>query len=349
MVDLAGHTVSRVPLVKHQADDHDTPGMLWEPDQPPLIMNGDHGRTAYLEQWTGPSPQTFGPFTATSVNTAGETPSYPELIRRPGTSSVVAIWRGRSLSGQYASQSTDWGTTWGAPVNLWGYLEYATHKISADGRTAWFAEARNPADTLNEIRVWKADLATGAISNAAGTKTSPQILWAPSGPVSSGLMDRPVLPLAAGSWLRLFDISSNGDILFARWNDGDATVSYRLLTRSGSTWTESTLCDGGVPFGYITAHYVGGASFDGGADNILLCREAGGTWTLERWRRGTTWSTDVLLTRTDGRKLARPIVPRGSEGLGYVLVLDIHSYSATSYTSYLADARLVRDLGATNA
>ena len=42
-------------------------------------------------------------------------------------------------------------------------------------------------------------------------------------------------------------------------------------------------------------------------------------------------------------------MPRGAEGLGYTLVLDISKYSDTRYTDYLADARLVRDLGAYSA
>jgi hypothetical protein len=90
-------------------------------------------------------------------------------------------------------------------------------------------------------------------------------------------------------------------------------------------------------------------TFDTDADHVLLCRESSGTWTLERWTcvQGV-WLSKVLLTRTpaSGHKLGRPIVPFGAEGLGYTLVLDIASYSPTTYTSYLTDARLVRDMAA---
>lgn len=345
-IDVRGHRVMRRALVQHEPDDHNTPGMLWEPDLPPLILYGDHDRTPHLEQWTAPTPLAFGSFSRRTVSTNGDTPSYAELIRKPGTSTVLAVWRGRATIGQFASLSNDWGVHWGPPVNIWQHFKYGTHKVSADGSTLWFALANHPRSAVNEIRVWKADLATGVITNATGTVAQPQNLWALAGPIDHAPLDRAVLPQAFGSRIRLFDISNNGDLLFARWRDGDRTVSYRLMRRTGSTWVETTLCDGGVPFGYNAAHYVGGAVFDGGPDSIVLCREASGTWTLERWRHDGAWHTNVILTREDGRKLARPIIPQGSEGLGYTLLLDIHSYSATSFTSFRTDARLVRDLGA---
>ena len=349
--DLTTKTASRVGLVDHQADDHDTPAMLFEPDQKPLIVVADHGRTAYAEQWKGAAPNDVSTLTPSQI-TWGGPPSYGNLVRKPGSSTVAAIFRGGVDAGQYAAVSTDWGNTWGAPVRMWGGNDYGTHKISADGKTLWMATALNPTNPSNQVRVFQIDLASGVIKNAFGTRTSVQNLWALTGPITSAEQTYAVSGLVAPHALRLFDITNNGDVAIARWDDPDPAVSYRLLRRGASTYTEEVLCSGGVSFGYSSSHYVGGVTFDSDANHLVLSRESAGTWTYERWTCSAgTWSSDVLLTRTaaSGHKLARPIVPRGAEGLGYTLVLDISKYSDTRYTDYLADARLVRDLGAYSA
>ncbi len=348
--DIAARTAAKVALVDHQADDHDTPAMLFELDQRPIIVVSDHGRAAYAEQWLGDAPLSVTALTPSQISWGGP-PSYGQLVRRPGTSTLMSIFRGGPESGQYAALSRDWGLTWESPVRIWGGPDYATHKITPDGSTLWMATALNPTNPNNEVRVFQVDLASGVIRNAFGARTSLQNFWSLTGPIATGDCTRAVAPLVAPHALRLFDISTNGDVLIARWDTGDPTVSYRLLRRIASpgTYTEEVLVDGGVEFGYTTARYTGGMTFDTDANHVLLCREAAGTWTYERWTcTGASWVREVLVTRdpASGRKLGRPIVPRGAEGLGLTLVLDIAHYSATRYTDYLADAMLVRDLGA---
>ena len=349
--DTAARTASKVGLVDHRADDHDTPAMLFEPDQPPLILVADHGRTAYAEQWLGAAPYDVSTLTPSQIPWPGP-PAYGNLVRRPGTSTVMAIFRGGPATGQYAAVSPDWGVTWGAAVRLWGGSDYGTHKISADGTTLWMALVYNPTNAANQVRVFQVDLASGVIRNVFGTVTSAQNLWALTGPISSAESTYAVPGQVVPHALRLFDVSSDGDLVIARWDDPDLAVSYWLLRRGAATYVEEPICSGGVSFGYSASHYVGGVTFDGDANHLVLCRESSGTWTYERWNCAAgAWSSDVLLTRTpaSGHTLARPIVPRGAEGLGLTLVLDISTYSDTRFTDYLADARLVRDLNAFSA
>jgi hypothetical protein len=348
MIDLQAHSTQTIPLVQWVPDDHDTPGMLWEADQPPLLVAADHDRLAYGLQWVGDTPLDFGNLVESQLPWDAP-PSYGQLIRRPGTSTVLVVFRGGTAgNGQYVKTSTDWGTTWGPQYEFWGGPDYGTHRISADGGTMWMAAAYNPDNTTNQVEVFQADLASGAIRDATGTHTSARNLWSLTGSLEKVILTRPFPTLSPPNFLRLFDVSPNGDLLLARWQTGDTTGSYRLLRRSSTgTYTEETLCDGGVPFGYTSSWYLGGMTFDTDANHILMCRESSGTWTLERWTcTAGVWSSSILLTRSasSGHKLARPIVPVGSEGLGLTLVLDVASYSATSYTSYLTDARLVRDL-----
>jgi len=310
-------------------------------------------RSFYAEQWLGDAPLSISALAPSTITWDGP-PAYGQLVRRPGTSTVMVIFRSGPQSGQYAALSRDWGRTWEQPIRIWGGPDYGTHKITPDGATLWMAMASNPVDPSNEVRVFQVDLASGTIRNGFGTRTSVQNLWALTGPISVGECTRVVAPLVVPHALRLFDVSSDGDVVIARWDAGDPTVSYRLLRRKPSTRTyaEETLVDGGVEFGYSPARYTGGVTFDTDADHLLLCREDAGTWTYERWTRAAGgWATEVLVTRdvTSGRTLGRPIVPRGAEGLGLTLVLDIAHYSATRYTDYLADAMLVRDLGAYSA
>lgn len=130
---------------------------------------------------------------------------------------------------------------------------------------------------------------------------------------------------------RLFNVGPSGSVAVMDLNNSNPHLGgmYKVLRKkAGGTWSTENLIHSGVPLGYDQSSYVGGQQFGATDNEVFLRREhtpsrALGTWTLERWTTtgaGQPWSVaEVLETRTDRRKLGRPLMPRKGQGAGLLV------------------------------
>lgn len=342
-------------LVSLPVDDHNTPALLIEDDLPPVVAVAGHSTHPWLSVLRGTKPgdvSDLGP--EQRVEWGGINRSYAHLYRRPGTQTIKATTRGGPQSGWYTTTSQDAGATWGPETRAWPF-GYVTYREGNDAGLVrcwlsepcwWFATAGNPTSSGNDIRVWQVNQATGEVRDAQG-KLAPVNWWEQTAPISASHVSVAVPPMQSPNRIRLLDVGPDGSLLVARWQDGDdGTVTYEVLLhlRAGE-WISLGQTDGGLPFGYETSRYVGGARFDTGPTDVVLVREhtrrgAPGTWTLERWK---DWRYEEILRVDDGRKLGRPIIPTGAEGTGLVLVQELDQYSMTGYKKWQSSIRLLRD------
>lgn len=354
--DLRRRTAEKFRLGTFEVDDHNVPAFLLEEDKPPIVAYARHAVENFVRVRIGTARMDLAtiPGAAEQQVAFANATTYVHLLRRPGTDTIALLTR--QADGWWFRVSNDWGTTWGTARRLHGN-SYCTFN-TFDG-VAHYAMTTHPiSDPNNGIRKMQISLATGVITNEAGTVLDN--LWNFSGtviPSASMTYVRQSYDTDAGhNTNRVFDVLPDGSVLAMRLLKSAPELGgqygvYRRAT-TGATpssaqspddpqrgWAWEPIVASGVPVGYYQSSYVGGMTAGANSDEVYLAREASGTWSMERWTKtGGTWSlAETLRTHTDGTKLGRPQVPWGAYGTGLVLILDYFRYPETNFGGYYGD------------
>jgi hypothetical protein len=336
--DLRTGLVVKHPVRVGVPDDHNTPVMLITADQPPLIFTTNHEGDSVVKMHKGPAVHDFSSFTTTDIAFASPC-SYQHAHRQPGTQNIVVITR--QPDGWYLRRSTDWGATWGTAVRFHG-KQYCTFRRVGD--ELHYVTTVHPVDGVNiDVRYFKVNLTTGAITNAAGTAIDN--LWTMTTPLPAANMTL-VKQYTDPNSGRVCGVGPDGSVIICEINKTTPELggTYRVFPVSTSgSWSSQTLVASGVPVGYYQKGYIGGAVFGATSDEVFLTRESSGTWTLEKWTRSAgVWSlADTLRTVSGGKKLGRPQVPFLGEATDHVLVLEYAQYATDAYYDYYADELLL--------
>lgn len=330
-------------IVKHSIrtgvpDDHNTPTALLTTDLPPIFFTTNHDNDSVVKMHKGPAVHDFSSFVTTDVAFPGSC-SYQVAWRKPGTQTICLLTR--QADGWWMRRSTDWGVTWSAAFRFMGKSYMAFRR---DGDVLQFATTVHPTTGVNvDVRYFRADINTGAITNAAGTAIDN--LYTMSTVIAAANMTL-VKQYFDPESTRVLDISPDGSIVICDINKPTPEVggTYKVFAyQTTDNWTRQTITPSGVPIGYLSSAYVGGAVFGATGNEIFLCKESSGTWTLERWTRvGSTWSLDrTVHTAPAGKKLGRPRIPYLGELTDHLLVLEYGQYSEDNYWDYYADQILL--------
>lgn len=354
--DLRRRTADKFRLGTFEADDHNVPAFLLEEDKPPIVAYARHAVENFVRVRIGTARMDLAtiPGAAEQQVAFGNATTYVHLLRRPGTDTIALLTR--QSDGWWFRVSNDWGATWGTARRLHGN-SYCTFNVF-DGVAHYVMTTHPISDPNNGIRKMQISLATGVITNEAGTVLDN--LWNFSGtviPSASMTYVRQSYDTDAGhNTNRVFDVLPDGSVLAMRLLKSAPELGgqygvYRRAT-TGATpssaqspndpqrgWVWEPIVASGVPVGYYQSSYVGGMTAGANSDEVYLAREASGTWSLERWTKaGGTWSlAETLRTRTDGTKLGRPQVPWGAYGTGLVLILDYFRYPENNFGGYYGD------------
>lgn len=351
VVQSSSDTFDRVELLGAEKDDHNTPALLVPPDRPPLVAYARHGQDSFLRVRVG---NTIGDLTSLGAETALPTSgpvTYAQLWQSDATVYLT------TRTGQFDTadpwvffKSNDYGDTWGAETALidrtnltGGYI--GTVQV---GSTVRVAIGKHPTQLDNRVWYCEINVDTGAIS-------------IPSDGSVIGNLDGTNLPLdptidcdliytAPDTGLRLLGMSSRSDanggpaIGVVTWNDDTAADNiYRYIDYDGGAWTATGVCEAGSVIGQEPEdHYHAGVEFpwDTAGDELLVAREAAGTWYLERWTlSGSTW-TKVDTYRASSNTLARPFPSYGGGGFVYC---EVEEYPA--FTDYVGADVLYQGIG----
>jgi hypothetical protein len=350
---------TKVNLGKFSPDDHNRPSFRADDDKPPISFVDQHAVEAFIRQRVGASPHDFA-----SLETAAETQiAFPDVVtyshnmRKTATNTLLLACRVGD-QGWYKRVTTDWGTTWGTayPFHTSAYATFAQY-----GHYAHYVTYSHPITTPNNtIRYFKINLDDGACTNAAGTVIGNAFTDTVAIANSGMTMARQSYDTDAGhNTDRVFDVGPTGSIAAMQFDknhpeSGGMYGVYRFAT-TGATpnssqspddpqrgWVFEQIVLSGVPVGYYQSSYVGGMFFGATDNEIFLSREAGGTWTLERWTKtGATWAiAEVIATRTGGVKLGRPQIPVGAVGKGFLAAVEYFYYPTNTFLGYYGDQKL---------
>jgi len=345
--DLREKTVHRFPTASYEADDHNTPSILIEDDKPPIVTIPRHGQAANVKIRIGTAPHALDTLGAEiTVPFAGLT-SYAHIMRQTGTDNIAILTRDEGASSGLAlNKSADYGATWGTSFRLFGSGYITFRQV---GNTIYGAAAAHPITATNgALHGFYINATTGDIfSHHSGTAVGN--LWTNSTVISSAnltIIRQNMDTDTPTNTTRLFDVGPAGSVAVMDFHKSTPELggTYKVLRKkAGGTWSAEVLTTSGVPLGYDASSYVGGMAFGATDNEIYLCRESSGTWTLERWTAtANVWSyIETLETRTGGGKLGRPIMPRKGEGEGHLIVGDYHRYVPENYYDYMADQTLV--------
>ncbi|MHC3366576.1 hypothetical protein ACYAFX_03470 [Rhodococcus aetherivorans] len=344
-------------------DDHNVPAFLIEGDKPPLVAYSWHNRTATMAVRRGAVTgelSSLGPEEILAVTSEAypiTQTSYAQLLRKPGTDTVALMYRAQgTFGGWYTSISTDWGVTWQAPYRLTS-LGYQHFTLSADGTVAHFVAADHPTNTATlRTRRFDVTLATGAITNPVTGAVLKQNFWDPATTTIAETIMHAVNDLTKPSATRLFDVSPDGTrILQMKFQtsavgsgtptEADLSTGVYVVNRwDGSAWVEEPICSSGRPFGYFFAFYTAGAVFGADGSSVILGREIGGLWTVERWVRdgAGVWSQAAVLHRAlAGRSIGRPQIPTNTRSEAHVTFGEYTTYAADSFEDYYGIQKLL--------
>lgn len=352
--DRRSGRVERIPVGTTLPDDHNAAAVYVPPDEDKASVTALSGHAVdnSLRIRMSKVPGALNNLSDETVidTTAGGPASYARIWHRYGTQSIAVMarcggswWFARATSATYDRDGT---TSWQTLVRFHG-KPYMVHRRVGNTNTMHVVVGQHPTESSDNMQgAWymQVNLDTGAITRADGGTIDPSF-WTLATVIPTANLSVASPVVTYPTTFRLFDVGPGGSVLIGRFNIGAGSMTYTVRRRSGSTWTDETLVSSGAPFGYTQSMYVGGCIFGATEDEIYLCRESAGVWTLERWTRSAgTWSiAQTLLTRSDGRKLARPVVPEGGwdDPDCPLVVAEIHSYASDSYDEFLADVVLV--------
>lgn len=349
--DERRRSTTRWPLRAVSRDDHNAPAIQLRDDWSPLAASTQHNQDSIIRTWKGVRPWDIDSLvkaTPVDITFPGPT-SYAHLIPRTNSTTKVAVAARSSTNSWWITRSADGGATWPETVRRLHAKPYSTFRIDEATKIGHFVTYQHPIDSAtNDLRYFKIDLDSGAISNDAGVVAAGN-LWTytePS-PLSTALIGQTdmslVLNIADTSYsFRVFDVFTDGSILIGTFNEPvDATTSmmYTVLRHTGtSTWVAEPLVQSGPSFGYWSSLYVAGCTFGASADEVIVARDDAGTSRLEVWTRSSgVWASDQIAQRTDA-KFARPLVPSA----GLLVVQEVLSYDVNDYQHYYADEVLFR-------
>lgn len=347
--DIREKVVHTYPLGVYEADDHNTPAMLIEDDRPAIVLIPRHGQAAEVRYRKGTAPHaldTLGPERV--IPFAGGT-SYGSILRQPGTDNIAVMTRDEgNAAGWTVARSADYGETWETPFRLFG-SGYVTFRQV--GNVVHGLAAGHPTTSYGGAAYFKIDLVTGNITNAHAPGTVLANFWTTTAVIPSNSLTATHITGAGVTpydTSRTLDIGPTGSAAVMLFNRSQPELGgqYTVLRyKAGGVWNKEALTMSGVPLGYVASSYAGGMAFGATDNEVYLCRESSGTWTLERWTTpvaGQPWSlAEVLETRTDGNKLGRPIMPRNGEGYGHIVYGDYHLYNPDNYFDYYADQMMI--------
>jgi hypothetical protein len=337
VVESTSDDDDRFVLGDFEQDDHNGVTLLIEPDHGPLVFYQRHGLDSVLRYRRGTVPGDLTSLGSEQTLTTSAVCTYAQVWRKPGTDTIWVVTR----AGVYNSnpvwqfwRSDDFGATWGPRTNLLGPEDYVYMASVQVGSTVRVAVAKHPQASSRDVWWCEVDLETGAIVRRDGTALGN--LDGTNLPLTTA--DLPTVYTApSGHGLRLLANSDRADadggpaLGVATWTS-DADTVYRHVDYDGGAWTATTVVAAGVVVGFTpSVHYNGGVAFPdrtlGG--ELLVSREASGTWYLERWeQRGTSWVTvETYETSTD--RLFRPWPSRGG---GFVYCRAATYPNFTSYT-----------------
>lgn len=342
--DVAGNTVVRTEIATLDADDHDTPSLIICSDKPTIVCYGRHDVDNKVRMRIGVTAGHIDDLqaeTTVSFLTSSDEVSYSQIYRTPTTNNLLLLAR---VNGDnwYYSKSSDYGSTWSTPANLFNFGANGKGYVSTvqDGNVLHVACYGHPTGVLVPgIFHCLINLSTGSITLRDGT-----VLGNLSGtnlPLDVPTKLTLIYPPPDHN-IRLFDIDKNDQIAFETWtNDYDAVYKIAFPDSPTSlTWTLHSLVVAGTNFGYDPpTHYNGGVSFPnpsaGGV--VFLSRESGGRWYLEKWvsgDNGVTW-TSTLVESSVMPRLIRPYCPLNAS-TGYTVLY----HRNTWYTSYVVSPNL---------
>jgi hypothetical protein len=353
MFDLRNTTTRKWSLYAGPRDDHNNPSLSISDLQPIVAASSNHTADNDVRVYVGQS--SFDVETlcrATPVTETATNASYSQILRRRTTGStadLAILCRGGSSNSWSVFRRI--GGTWDSDSRRLHAKPYQC--FAQDGDTVWVVTFQHPVtSSTNDLRMYKINLDTGAVTNVAGTVAAGN-LWSYTmpGDLTTALIGQSDMTLirniADTSYsFRTFDVSTSGDVLVGDFTqatpDATTTMDYKVLRHNGSgTWTEEALVNSGVSFGYFESMYVGGCSFGASRDEVLLCREAAGVWYFEQWTRsgdGTWAKAQEIATRSGATsKLVRP----DYAAPGYAVVCELVQYEPDEYQDYYADLVLM--------
>lgn len=352
-------TVTEVRLGTVRPDDHTTPGLALDREQPELLAFWTgHGRTSsVMLRRVDRASRTAGP--VVELPMPGRT-TYTQVVSYGER--VVLVTR---ASGYWVyTVSEDWGRSWDTPRRLFDNVTLSTRVYvvlkqhpTVPGR-AQLAVYGHPtiATPYRYTDYAEVDLRTGVVASSfvasppdPGTgviEATPEghygnLLDDESGPaLLPGTLPHAISP-SGDHRVRLLDVgvmAGRPAMAYAVWRGatGPARYKVKVLGVDGVWRNDAVDVPTGVPFGYSPAtKYLGGMVL-AGDDSVVLSRERTGRWYLERHRTDGTW------TRIGGggrQPLARPYVPRGAPP-GTFVVQKLLRYA--SFTDYDSDLLLYR-------
>jgi hypothetical protein len=331
---LSGSVRERVVSAQNViSDDHYMRALLVQKDRPVVVFGSLHNKTndAYVDRSRTASELDIMEDTLEIplVGATGSSPSYGTIIPHKSDASTLGLMA-RSGTGadgeQWVSRTTDRGATVSPPVRFFD-RPYSMFRVDPSGVGHFLAATHTTKATI-QLHYFRMDLATGLPVKASGGDVrsaayASQNFWSfvQSGAtpfVALGSVDNVRQPSGTVTQ-RPLDMSLDGRMIVICTYPNKADMSqggtYSVLVRQGSdasnTWANETLTLSGAAF-YEPSGYVGGACFTAEGD-VILCRESGDVWTLERWERSGTafgpgsWArADVLYTGAPGVPIVRP-------------------------------------------
>jgi BNR repeat-containing family member len=344
-------TVVRELKTAWGADDHGSGSLLVLPDNRLMIFYAQHNGTGLYCRATT-APEDISEWDAETAVSLAPRITYSNPVYLRDEKLIHVFWRGTDWKPAFATSAD--GKTWSPPRTLLrdaarqGNAVRPYVKVASDGRSAIhvaFTDSHPRDEPRNAIHYLRYE--RHAFHAADGSL------------LGSG----DALPIEHGGAALVFDGTKHGvrswlwDV--AHDSNGHPVIAYTRLPANddhryhyarwdGGQWIDTEMTPGGSWFPQTRflmrerePHYSGGMALDHADPSIVyLSRRVDDTFEIERWvtaDRGVTWAATPI-TRASRHNNVRPVVPRGSDGLGHH-VLWMHG-RYVHYTNFRTGIRL---------
>lgn len=322
-IRLADRNTTTFALGTHEQDDHNAGAIVAPLGMARIVFYARHGEDALLRWRIGASADpTSALGSEQTLTVTGDAVTYAQAHHRPGTDEVYVFTRVTVTasrywtmvwSGDYLATAPSQQRVFDFGASQQGYLVSTQTTDDPDIlRLALTGNPNSSSSTIHDIYVCLVNLDSGDITELDGTvlgnfKTGASLPLT----VTSALEKAVDVDTAGGDSARLYDVG-DGDVFEIAYATGTESTTTDWVNRhtsyNGAAWTDTEIGATGEVMGYTTAsHYHGGMMFPDNTPGheVVLSREDGGEWLVERWYRGDTWgkaqtlasATDVMLVR----------------------------------------------------
>lgn len=306
-------------LTTREIDDHNVPAIIQCASGKMLASYCRHALETKMRYRVSASADSDNWAPAATFSTSAVA-TYCQLHRAEGSARIWILYRvGNSSVGDWCVRFTDdEGVTW-SPERLLAPNTYVL-SVQVGNVIRCFAYDNPLLNSNHDIYYFQVDLATGDVTNAAGTLTANAVSGA--GLPITRTQQQKIVDVSPPTSTRLYEASRSAApaILISEFTSDAMQSTYCRYTYANATglFNRSAVTASGPAFKLANA-YFGGACFDETDSNVVYCArnlgpgEGVGSWELVRMEtadNGATW-TRAAVMHESANIIARPQVRAG--------------------------------------